>query len=133
MREIIKYVGSELENIVNYRFLRWKGKAKYPYFVGELYGNGSSDESGEEEYSFLLTGFYRGENEIALYEAAERIQKVFPADTGRLITCGDGGMLICTQAMTGELSDDTDAELTRLQITLQIKRWKGRGYERKID
>ncbi|MCM1057731.1 MAG: hypothetical protein NC517_09000 [Firmicutes bacterium] len=132
MREIIKNVGSVLKNIVNYRFLRWKGKVKYPYFVGELYGNGSSDESGEEEYSFLLTGFYRGEDEIALYEAAEQIQEVFPA-TGRLMTCRDGGMLVCTQSMTGELSDDTDAELTRLQITLQIKRWKGRGHERKID
>lgn len=129
MREIIKKVGSELRHIVNYRFLRWKGQAQYPYFIGELYGEGGSDESGEEEYSFLLTGFYRGENEMELYEAAGQIQKVFPAGTGRLIACRDGVMLVCTQTMTGDLPDDTDAELAKLQITLQIKRWKGREHE----
>ncbi len=129
MKEIIKKVGSELKRIVNYRFLRWKGTAKYPYFVGELYREGSADESGEEEYSFLLTGFYRGENEMDLYEAAEQVQEVFPAGTGRLIACRDGGMLVSTQTMTGDLPDDADAELTKLQITLQIKRWKGMGHE----
>lgn len=128
MREIIKNVGSELKNIVNYRFLRWKGKAVYPYFIGEMYGEGSVDESGEEDYRFLLTGFYRGDNEMSLYEAAERIQEIFPVDTGRLIGCRDGGMLVCTQTVTGELLDDMDAELTRLQIVLQIKRWKGKEH-----
>lgn len=125
MREIIRNVGRELDKVVNYRFLRWKGNAKYPYFVGELYGDGSVDESGEEGYSFLLTGFYRGENEIELYEAAERILEAFPAGTGRLIGCRDGGMLVAMQSMDGEIPDGTDAELTRLQITLQVKRWKG--------
>lgn len=126
MKEVIKAVGKELKKIVNYRFLRWKGKAAYPYFVGELYGNGSPDESGEEEYTFLLTGFYRGEEEISLYDAAERIGGCFPAGTGRLLSCKDGGMLISCQSMTGELPDDTDTELEKLQITLAVKRWKGK-------
>lgn len=126
MKEVIRCVGSELKRIVNYRFLRWKGKAVYPYFVGELYGNGSTDESGETEYTFLLTGFYRGEDEISLYEAADRIEECFPADTGKLLTCKDGGMLVSFQSMTGELPDDTDAELEKLQITLTVKRWKGK-------
>lgn len=126
MKEIIKVVGSELKKIVNYRFLRWKGKAVYPYFVGELYGNGSTDESGETEYTFLLTGFYRGEDEISLYDAAERIGECFPAGTGKLLHCGDGGMLVSVQTITGELPDDTDAELEKLQITLLVKRWKGK-------
>ncbi|MCM1304570.1 MAG: hypothetical protein NC305_13310 [Lachnospiraceae bacterium] len=125
MKEIIKNVGSELKKIVNYRFLRWKGNAKYPYFVGELYGDGSGDESGETGYSFLLTGFYRGEDEISLYDAAERIMKRFPADTGSLILCRDGGMLVSVQSMDGDIPD-TDEELVRLQITLQVKRWKGK-------
>lgn len=125
MKEIIKCVGTKLREIVNYRFLRWKGKTAYPYFVGELYGNGSADESGEAEYTLLITGFYRGEDEISLYEAAERIERCFPADTGTLLACKDGGMLIFVQTITGELPDDTDAELVKLQITLLIKRWKG--------
>lgn len=126
MKEIIKCVGSELKEIVNYRFLRWKGKAAYPYFVGELIGAGSVDESGEAEYSFLLTGFYRGEDEISLYDAAERIEECFPAGTGKLLSCRNGGMLVSVQSMTGDLPDDTDAELAKLQITLQVKRWKGK-------
>lgn len=128
MKEIIKGIGSELKKIVNYRFLRWKGKADYPYFVGELYGNGSVDESGEEEYTFLLTGFYRGEDEISLYDAAERISECFPAGTGKLLHCKNGGMLVSVQSMTGDLPDDTDAELEKLQITLAVKRWKGKKY-----
>lgn len=125
MKEVIKCVGSELKRIVNYRFLRWKGKAAYPYFVGELYGDGAPDESGEAGYTFLLTGFYRGENEIALYDAAEQIMGCFPPDTGKLLRCRNGGMLVSAQSMTGGISDETDAELVKLQITLQIKRWKG--------
>lgn len=126
MKEVIRNVGSILKEIVNYRFLRWKGEVKYPYFIGELFCAGSQDESGETEYSFLLTGFYRGENEIALYEAAERIEGAFPADTGRLVICRDGGMLVSLQSIEGDIPDDTDAEITKLQITLQVKRWKGR-------
>ena len=76
MREIIKNVGDKLKEIVNYRFLRWKGKLKYPYFVGELYQDDSGDESGETGYSFLLTGFYRGEDVIQLYDAAEKIEEI---------------------------------------------------------
>ena len=49
MREIIKNIGDKLKEIVNYRFLRWKGKLKYPYFVGELYQDDRGDESGETE------------------------------------------------------------------------------------
>lgn len=125
MKEIIRCVGSELKGIVNYRFLRWKGKTVYPYFVGELYGDGSPDESGEAGYGFLLTGFYRGEDEMELYEAADQIMECFPSDTGRLIRCRDGGMLVSVQSVEGDLPD-TDAELARLQITLQVKRWKGK-------
>lgn len=127
MKEIIKNIGTQLKGIVNYRFLRWKGKAEYPYFVGELYGDGSPDESGETEYSFLLTGFYRGEDEIALYEAAERITKCFPSGTGKLLSCGDGMILASAQSVAGGIPDGADEELTKLQITLQVKCWKGKG------
>lgn len=126
MKEIIRNVRERLSGIVNYRFLRWKGKAKYPYFVGELYSSGNGDESGESEYSFLLTGFYRGEDVICLYDAVEKIEAVFPEDTGCLIECRDGGMLISWDTMLANLPD-TDTELTRIQITLKVKRWRGRG------
>ncbi len=126
MKEIIRSVGEKLKGIVEYRFLRWKGKVKYPYFVGELYSTGGGDESGESEYSFLLTGFYRGEDVIQLYDAAEKIEAAFPEDTGCLIMCRNGGMLVSWDGMLPELPD-TDTELTKIQITLIVKRWKGKG------
>lgn len=77
MKEIIKKVGEILSADVNYRFLRWRGKVQYPYFIGELHKEGGGDESGEGEYRFLLTGFYRGEDDMQLYEAAGRVLELF--------------------------------------------------------
>lgn len=126
MREIIKAVGKILSESVNYRFLRWKGKLKYPYFIGELYRAGGSDESGETEYRMLLTGFYRGDDEMQLYEAAEQVAEMFPEDTGRMIPCRRGTMLVSTGDILPDIPTDMETELTKMQITLEIKRWKGR-------
>lgn len=126
MREIIKNVNDRLKNVINYSFLRWRKKPEYPYFVGELSEEGGGDESGTTEYHFILTGFYRGENEIYLYEAAESIKEVFPEAGGCLIQCKDGGMLVSWDSMLPDIPTDTDTELTKIQITLKVKRWKGR-------
>ena len=125
MKEIIRIVRDQMKGIVNYRFLRWKGKTEYPYFIGELHGDGGGDESGESEYYFLLTGFYRGEDVISLYDAAVRIEEVFPEDTGTLFRCRNGSLLISWDSMIPDLPD-TDTELTKIQIMLKVKRWKGR-------
>lgn len=127
MKEIIKNVGKILSEVVNYRFLRWKGDPKYPYFIGELYRTGGSDESGETEYQMLLTGFYRGDDDMQLYEAAERVVEVFPEDTGRMIQCRGGAMLVSTGEILPDFPTDMDTELSKVQITLEVKRWKGRG------
>lgn len=127
MKEIIKKIGELLSGEINYRFLRWKGKQKYPYFIGELYGEGGSDESGETGYRMLLTGFYRGDDDMQLYEAAEQVLEMFPEDTGRLIRCRGGTMLVSTGEILTDLPADMETELTKIQITLEVKRWKGRG------
>lgn len=127
MKEIIKNVGKILSEVVNYRFLRWKGDPEYPYFIGELYRTGGSDESGETEYQMLLTGFYRGDDDMQLYEAAERVVEVFPEDTGRMIQCRGGAMLVSTGEILPDFPTDMDTELSKVQITLEVKRWKGRG------
>lgn len=127
MTEIVKKIGELLSGENNYRFLRWKGKPKYPYFIGELYGEGGSDESGEAGYRMLLTGFYRGDDDMQLYEAAERVVELFPEDTGRLIRCRGGTMLVSTGEILTDLPTDMETELTKIQITLEVKRWKGRG------
>lgn len=126
MKEIIKSVGEILSKAINYRYLRWRGKVKYPYFVGELHKEDGGDESGEIEYRFLLTGFYRGENDIELYAAAEKVLEMFPEDIGRLIQCRSGAMLVSVGEVLTDLPTDMDTELTKIQITLEVKRWKGR-------
>lgn len=125
MKEIIRTVKDQLEGIVNYRFLGKKGTTKFPYFIGELHGSSGRDESGESEYYFLLTGFYRGDDVIQLYDAAEKIEAAFPEDTGRLFHSRNGCMLISWDSMLPDLPD-TDTEITKIQITLKVKRWKGR-------
>lgn len=127
MKEIIKNVGALLAAKTNYRYLRWRGKAQYPYFVGEIYKDGSGDDSGETEYRFLLTGFYRGEDDIQLYDAADRVLEMFPEDTGRLIQCQNGGMLVSVGDVLTDLPTDGDIELSKIQITLGIRRWKGKA------
>jgi len=126
MKEIIKNIGALLAEEINYRYLRWRGKAQYPYFVGELYKDGTGDESGEAGYRFLLTGFYRGEDDIRLYDAAERVLGLFPEDTGRLIQCRDGCMLVSAGDVLTDLPTDGDIELSKIQITLEVRRWKGK-------
>ena len=127
MREVIRNVGEVLSEQINYRYLRWRGKAKYPYFVGELYKDGTGDESGESGFRFLLTGFYRGDDEIQLLEAADRVIEMFPEDTGRLVRCRDGLMLISAGDVLTDIPTDSDTELSKIQITLEIRRWKGKG------
>lgn len=127
MKEVIKNVGSLLSERINYRYLRWRGKAKYPYFIGELYKDGIGDESGESGYRFLLTGFYRGEDDIQLFEAADRVLEMFPEAPGRVIQCRDGGMLVSAGDILTDIPTDADTELSKIQITLEIKRWKGKG------
>lgn len=125
MKEVIRVVNDLLKNEVNYRFQRWKGEPEYPYFIGTLQEEGGSDESGESEYDFLLTGFYWGEDDICLYDAAETIKDIFPEDTGRLVRCRKGSLLIAWDSILSDIPD-TDTELTKIQITLKVKRWKGR-------
>ncbi len=127
MKEVIKNVGKLLSEQINYRYIRLRGKAKYPYFIGELYKDGAGDESGESGYRFLLTGFYRGEDDIQLFEAADKVLELFPEDTGRLVSNRDGKMLISVGEVLTDFPTDSDTELSKIQITLDIKRWKGKG------
>lgn len=127
MKEVIKNVGKLLSKQINYRYLRLRGKAKYPYFIGELYKDGAGDESGETGYRFLLTGFYRGEDDIQLFDAADKVLEMFPEDTGRLVSNRDGKMLISVGEVLTDFPTDSDTELSKIQITLDIKRWKGKG------
>lgn len=130
MKEVIKAVRERMkESGIAYSFLRKKGKAVYPYYVGELVETGGGDESGISEYDFILNGFDRCSDgkadEMRLIDTAESIRKAFPQECGFMKTVKNGGLLIYYDTMIPDISDNTDTELSRNQITLKVKRWKG--------
>jgi len=99
-------------------------KPEYPYFTGMLYYTGGADEGGGGEYELLLTGFDRSGDDMVLLEQTEKVKELFPSDDGRLITAGSSTILVWTDQFLPELPD-TDEELSKCQITLKIRRWKG--------
>lgn len=130
MKEVIKTVNEKMKGLgIKYSFLRKRGKTVYPYYVGEIHDTGSKDESGISEYDFILNGFDRcgddGANEMRLIDTAEKIKDAFPEECGYFKECSNGGLMIWYDTMLPDIPDDTDTELSRNQITLKVKRWKG--------
>lgn len=125
MKEILRAVNKLLKDAgIRYTYGRKRGKAVYPYFTGMLYGSGGADESGEREYELLLTGFDRSGDDTVLLDQAEQIEELFPETNGSMIRVGNCTMLIWVSQFLPELPD-TDEELSKCQITLKIRRWKG--------
>ena len=125
MKEILRAVNKLLKDAgIRYTYGRKRGKAVYPYFTGMLYKSGGADESGEREYELLLTGFDRSGDDTVLIDQAERIEELFPTDEGMLITARSSTILVWADQFLPELPD-TDEELSKCQITLKIRRWKG--------
>ena len=62
MEEVLAFMDTELEKVgVPYEFLEWTQPVTYPYFVGEYNEFEPTVESGEQEKTFILTGFCRGQ------------------------------------------------------------------------
>ena len=107
---------------IPYEFGEWTSDVKYPYFVGEITDEPTDTEDGAESSSVILTGFHKGEY-ITLEEIKEKIKKHFhpvcglrsPTDSGAIVVFYGGARYI----PTGE------ADLKRIEITLNIKEWKG--------
>lgn len=95
MEEVLGFINKALEDAgVPYEFLEWTQKITYPYFVGEYSEFEPDNESGEEDKSFILTGFYRGNN--ARYELEKmraKIEATFPAIGGNVATLDSGSVV----------------------------------------
>lgn len=125
MKKILHAVNALLKEAgIRYTYGRKRSRPEYPYFTGMLYGSGGADESGEREYELLLTGFDRSGDDTVLLDQAERIEELFPETDGRMIHAGNSTMLIWVSQFLPELPD-TDEELSKCQITLKIRCWKG--------
>ena len=111
----------ELLNIP-YEFGEWTSDVQYPYFVGELTETETATEDGMEAPYMLLTGFHRG-NFNELEEIKEKIKKHFHPVHGKRAAFEGGTIAVfyggAFYIPTGE------ADLKKLQITLNIKTWKG--------
>lgn len=125
MKEIMKIIKNRLnEYKINYSYGRKRGKANYPYFIGEIHETGTMDENGISEYEFLLTGFDRSEDEMQLIGEAEKIKQVFPPVGGYTVSTMDGGICIWYDSMISDIPD-IDTEINKIQVTLKVWRWKG--------
>lgn len=121
----LKFMNEQMNSLgIPYEFGEWTSEVKYPYFVGEITEPESETEDGKEECSFVLTGFARGkERYFALEEIKNKIKKHFHPVNG-LRTSKDGCSIAAFYGgafyvQTGE------ADLNRIQITINIKLWEG--------
>lgn len=125
MEEVLGFINKALEDAgVPYEFLEWTQKVSYPYFVGEYSEFEPDNESGEEDKSFILTGFYRGNN--ARYELEKmraKIEATFPAIGGKVAAL-DSGSVVAVFYGNSSYIPTGEEELYKIQINLSIKLWK---------
>ena len=79
MEEVLLFIDTELSKIgVPYEFLEWTQPVSYPYFVGEYNETEPTNESGELDKVFILTGFCRGKDaRLRLEENRQKIEDAF--------------------------------------------------------
>lgn len=117
--EALSVISEELKKLnIAYQFGRWQGEVTYPYFVGEGSATEFIAENNYQEGTCFINGFTRGDW-LDLMNESEKIKHCF-ADF-RTITNGGNGIAITVAAFS--VIPCEDAELKRIQITLNIKEW----------
>lgn len=96
-----------------YTFDRWDAELELPHFIGEVSEVPTLDEDGENEYSFILTGFAM--NYGYLLGVADKFKKRFK--TSEII---DG--IVVKYNSTIIISGERD-ELKQVQVNFTIKEW----------
>lgn len=118
----LKIISDAMEALgLNYAFMEWTEKAKYPYFVGEYQEITPTNESGMQESTFLLTGFSR-DSWLALVADTEAIRDYFNKVSGKTVIAEDGTAVAIFYANSFVLPTG-DAELKKIQINLDVKEW----------
>lgn len=119
MTDVLEIISNELKKLkINYQFVRYNGKVSYPYFVGEISTDEFISENNYQEGTCFINGFTRGAW-LDLINASEKIKQSF-ADF-RTITKSGSGISITVAAFS--VIPCEDAELKRIQITLNIQEW----------
>lgn len=105
---------------LGYEFMEWTSAPVYPYFVGEYQETVPQNEDGEQETTFILTGFSRG-SWVQLEEAKKKIKKYF-TEAGRIATTESDSAVAIFYANSFPVPTG-DAELKKIQINLTVKEW----------
>lgn len=117
----IAYIDSLMTDLeIPYQYMEFSGNVPDMYFVGEYMetDTGVQSESGFHESTFTLTGFTRG-SWLSLEEAKESIENAF--NITDLLENGNGIALTYEQS---NVIPTGDAELKRIEISINIKEWK---------
>lgn len=102
-----------------------KSPIQYPYFVGEYTENESMTEDGQQETTFLLTGFARsadGGDAWAALETARAIIANYFTREGRAFPADDGSIAVIMYSHALPVPKE-DAALKSIEINLKIKEW----------
>lgn len=120
MKEIKKYIYQQLKSInINYAFMRWNKDKVYPYFVGEYTEPEPTIEDQHHEYTFILTGFTRG-NWDDLEQTKRKIEDLFQ-DNRTILSNGSG--IVITYAGSSPIPID-EGDLKKIQINLKVEEWR---------
>ncbi len=125
MEEVLAFMDTELEKVgVPYEFLEWTQPVTYPYFVGEYNEFEPTVESGEQEKTFILTGFCRGQDaRLNLERMRGKIEREFHPVTGKIVTLNSGSVVAIFYS-TAFYVPTGEEELYKIQINLSVKLWK---------
>ena len=121
-KAVLKVVDDAMTALgINYDFGERSPDTPYPYWTGEYQEVPGANEDGEQETSFLLTGFNRG-SWLELENDKEKIESYFGKVGGHTVTT-DKGSAVAVFYSGGLIVPTGDAELKRIEINLTIKEW----------
>lgn len=130
MKKILNVIKTEMKSAgIDYHFQEnKKSPPSYPYFVGELIPVVTGSEDGMKEYTIILNGFNRktannSGDLLELLDAADVIETHFPVVGGFRTVINNQAIVI--HFANFQPIDSGDEQLNKIEITLQIKTWKG--------
>lgn len=121
--DILSTVNKQLSKLnINYEFGRMsRSPPKYPYWVGDYTEAEPMTEDGQSNFTFILTGFARG-NFIDLEREKNIIKSHF--EHGISVLTENNVAVVIFYAGSLNIPVE-DADLKKCQINLKIKSWKG--------
>lgn len=123
MDEIMGIIADTMESIgLRYDYEEWGGEVGYPYFVGHMTETEPTTEDGEQDATFLITGWSRT-SYLELRKAANAIRGAFPAIEGKRGITESGNGYSVWYAGSDTVPTEMP-ELKSIQITLNVKIWR---------